>query len=73
MKDAPVFVKIEEYKDIVDILSLTHDKIKKARELLRQIEELKKQEDLTVDTWKQELDQVEERVGDIDRKLFSTR
>ena len=73
MKDMPVYVKIDEYKDIVDIISLTQDKIKKARELLKKIEELKKQEDLTVDTWRQELDHVETRVKDIDNRLFEPR
>lgn len=73
MKDMPVYVKIDEYKDIVDIINLTQDKINKARELLRQIDELKKQEDITVDTWRQELDQVEQRVKGIDRRLFEPR
>ena len=66
----PVFVKIDEYKDIVDIINLTHDKIKSARQLLSRIDQLKEQEDLTIRHWKDELNQVERRVSDIDRKLF---
>lgn len=70
MRDMPVFVKIDEYKDIVDIVNLTHDKIKKARQLLARIDELKNQEDTTIRHWKEELNQVEQRVVDIDHKLF---
>ncbi|HLC84893.1 MAG TPA: hypothetical protein VJH22_03815 [Candidatus Nanoarchaeia archaeon] len=73
MKNMPVYVKIDEYKDIVDIINLTHDKIKKARELMRKIAELKRQEDQTLEHWRQELDAVETRVTDIDRKLFEQR
>jgi len=73
MRDMPVFVKIDEYKDIVDIINLTHDKIKRARQLLTRIDELKEQEDLTIRHWKDELNQVEQRVVDVDRKLFEPK
>ena len=53
MAETPVFVKIEEYKDIVDIINLTQEKIRKARELLAKIDELRHQEDQTVLQWKE--------------------
>ena len=66
----PVFVKVDEYKEILDILEVTHDKVKKARAMLAKIQDLKKQEDLALETWKRDLDVVESRVVEIDQKLF---
>lgn len=68
--DKPVYVKVDDYNDILDILQLTAEKVKKARHLLAKIQDLKKQEDDTVENWKHDLDVVESRILDIDRKLF---
>ena len=73
MTDKPVFVKVDEYKDILDILELTQDKVRKARAMLSKIQELKLQEDRALDTWKHDLDLVESRVQEIDQKLFHPR
>jgi len=69
----PIFVKVQEYRDILDILELTQNKVKKARAMLAKIQELKHQEDVTLATWKHDLDVVESRVIDIDQKLFHPR
>jgi len=70
MPEKPVFVKVDEYKDILDILDLTHEKVRKARAMLAKIQELKRQEDTTIENWKHDLDIVESRVTEIDQKLF---
>ena len=41
----PVFVKIEEYKEILDIIDVIRNKIDKAKGTLSKISELKDQED----------------------------
>ncbi len=66
----PVFVKIEDCTDIVDILNLTKDKIKRAHQILERINDLKNQEDAAVASWKRDLEAVEERIKLIDKKLF---
>ncbi len=62
----PVYVKIEDCKDIINILGLTHEKIQKARYLLEKVNELKAEEDATLARWKQTLDEIEQRVRTID-------
>ena len=66
---APVFVKIDEYKDIVDIIALIREKLRQAKFLLDKIAELKAQEDAELATWAKELDDVESRVAGVDRTL----
>lgn len=65
----PVYVKVEDCKDIVDILTLTQEKIEKARYLLEQIHELKGEEDAALSKWRDELDGVEDRLKALDEKF----
>ena len=67
---APVFVKIDEYKDIMDIMSLMREKLRQAKFLLDKIAELKAQEDSELATWAKELEDVDSRVSTIDKTLF---
>ncbi|VVB81634.1 Uncharacterised protein [uncultured archaeon] len=66
---APVFVKIDEYKDIADIMTLMREKLRQAKFLLDKIAELKAQEDAELATWAKELEDVEERVASVDKAL----
>jgi hypothetical protein len=67
---APVFVKIEEYKDIMDLLVLIKEKLSQARFLLGKINELKNQEDAELASWSKDLDDVAAMVSDVDRMLL---
>ncbi|MEM4263569.1 MAG: hypothetical protein QW666_01575 [Candidatus Woesearchaeota archaeon] len=67
---APVFVKIEDYKDIMDLLSLIKEKLSQARFLLGKINELKNQEDAELASWEKDLDDVASMVSDVDRMLI---
>jgi predicted nucleic acid-binding Zn-ribbon protein len=69
-KKAPVFVKIDDYKDISDIINLTRSKIKQAKYLVAKIRELKSREDTEISRWESELNDVENKVEAIDKTLF---
>ena len=66
---APVFVKLDEYKDIMDIVGLMREKIGQAKFLLDKIAELKTQEDQELAAWAKELDEVEQSLGQVDKSL----
>ena len=68
-----VFVKIEEYKEILDILDVIRNKIDKAKGTLAKISELKDEEDQKIESWSRNLDEVEKKVNFIDRTLFEPR
>jgi hypothetical protein len=67
---APVFVKIEDYKDIVDLIALVKNRLKQAKFLLSKIKEIKDQEDAEITTWTNEIEDVDQRINDVDRALF---
>lgn len=67
---APVFVKVEEYKDVADIVSLMRAKISQARIILDKISELKAKEDAELASWSKELGEIESRIHEIDRMVF---
>jgi len=66
---APVFVKLDEYKDIMDIVGLMREKIGQAKFLLDKIAELKAQEDRELGAWAKELEEVEQSLGNVDKAL----
>ncbi|MBI4449281.1 hypothetical protein HY641_04630 [Candidatus Woesearchaeota archaeon] len=69
-KAMPVFVKIEDCTDIIDILNILKEKIRKAHLLLDRLHDLKIQEDAALAAWKRDLEMVEDRVRLIDKKIF---
>lgn len=66
---APVFVKIDAYKDIMDITTLMREKVKQAKFLLDKIADIKAQEDAQLATWAKEVESVEASIASIDRSL----
>ena len=69
-KEASVFVKIEEYKDILDILELIKDMLEEAKRTLANINEIKNDEDSELEMWGSALSEIERKVESIDRALF---
>ncbi len=67
---APVFVKVEEYRAIRDLLDAIKQRLSQARELLSKVNELKQQEDQQVEAWAHDIDDVEERLSSIDKSLL---
>ena len=72
-KDMNVFVKIDEYNDILDIIALINEKVKEARTILDKINDLKNQEDSELTTWRHALDDVDRKLKYIDQTLFEPR
>lgn len=69
-KGMPVFVKIDEYKDILEIMGLIKSKLEQARTILDKIIEIKHHEDAELEAWHNDLDEVEKKVALIDGSLF---
>jgi hypothetical protein len=69
-KGIPIFIKIEDYKDVLDIINLIKHKIKEAQSNLEKITEIKKQEDNEIELWSHTLEEIEKKIDYIDRSLF---
>ncbi len=68
-KDMVVYVKLDDYNDIMDIVRLIKGRLKEARFLLGKISDLKKEEEAEIEGWASELDSVEEKLDIIDKTL----
>ena len=69
-REAPVFVKIDDYKDILDVLTLVKDRLEEAKRTLADINELKNDEDSELEMWGSTLNEIEKKLESIDRTLF---
>ncbi len=67
---APVFVKINDYKDILDITDVIKKKIKDARETLQRIRDIKDEEDRELMEWGQNIDEITQKVEFLTKSLF---
>lgn len=68
-----VFVKVDEYKDILDIIDLIQEKVKESKTILGKINDLKNQEDAELEIWKNGLDDVERKLNFIDQTMFEPK
>ena len=65
-----VFVKINEYKEIMDVLELIKGKIREAKETINDLNDLKNKEDAEIQRWAQTFLEIEKKVGDVDALMI---
>ena len=70
-RQAPVFVKVDEYKDVLDILDLVKNKIKEAKTTIHEINDLKNKEDSEIAIWSNEISDIERKIDFIDQTLLT--
>lgn len=66
----PMFVKVDEFEDVRDIIKLVKTKVKEAKDTLAEVEKLKRQEETELAAWGSQIDDVEKKVGSIEQTLF---
>ena len=67
---APVFVKINEYKEILDVLDMVKGKMKEIKETLSSINTLRNEEDTELSVWNNTIKEIEEKIENIDKMMF---
>ena len=67
---APVFVKVDDYKEILDVLDMVKGKLDEIRGTLNGIHEMRNQEDAEVSMWNHTIDEIEKKVENIDKMIF---
>jgi predicted nuclease with TOPRIM domain len=65
-----VFVKIDQYKDVLEIMNTIKTKLDDTKELLATIHRLKNEEDAELELWQNNLNETEKRLQNIDATLF---
>lgn len=69
----PVFVKINEYNEVLEVIDLLIDKLQKAKGIMAKINELKNEEDTELELWQAELEEIEKKLSFVDKSLFKTK
>ena len=69
MERMPVFVKVDEYDDVLNLVSMIRRKLDDAKETLLKINDLKNEEDHQLEMWQNTLAEVEKKVDFIDHSL----
>jgi tetrahydromethanopterin S-methyltransferase subunit G len=70
MDKMKVFVKIDDYKNILSVMNNVKDKIEEAKHTMAEINKLKNEEDAELELWHSSIDEAERRIEFIDRTLF---
>ena len=70
MGDMPVFVKLDEYREITDVMNLAREELQKAKAVLNRIHDLKAQEDAELEAWQNSLSDIESKIDEADKKLM---
>ena len=66
----PVFVKVDEYKEILDVLEMIKSKIKEIRATLGDINAMRNEEDAELAMWNNTINDIEKKIEGIDRIMF---
>jgi hypothetical protein len=69
-KNVPVFVKINDYKDILDIVDVMKQKLKETKVSLERIKSLKQEEDQEIIDWEKNIAEITKRLSYIDAAFF---
>ncbi|MBT6773757.1 hypothetical protein HOA91_00150, partial [Candidatus Woesearchaeota archaeon] len=69
MDRMPVFIKIDEYDNVLNLVKLVRGKIDDAKETLLKINDLKNEEDHQLELWQNALTEVEKKVDFINQSL----
>ncbi len=71
MENAPVYVKISKYKDLTKVLSKIQERLDSANKTIEQLEQLKAQEDQQIAEWRQNLENIQEKLSNVGTALHN--
>ncbi len=72
MKEMPVFIKIDEYKEVIEIVRTIKKKLDDAKSILYKINELKNKEDSELEDWKMNINEIEKKIEEINSSMFES-
>ena len=69
MEPRPVFVKIDRYNEVLDLVRMLRKKLDEARDTLMKINELKNEEDHQMELWQNALGEIEKKIDFVEHSL----
>jgi len=71
-REGPIFIKIDKFKEAMANFELVKKKLHESSSLLEKIKETREKEEEELNQWSAELSVLKDKIGSIDRKIFST-
>lgn len=68
-----VFIKLDDYKESLNLFEQLKGKIKEAEETLEKIEKLKEDEDTEIELWHNSIKEINKKIENIDNLIVSTK
>jgi len=65
-----IFVKLNEYKDILELVDELKEKLEQAKGTLEKIKGLKTEEDTELELWQNSISEIDKKIEYIGRTLF---
>ncbi len=65
----PVFVKIDDYEEVLNVVRAVRKKLDEAKDTLAKIHDLKAEEDHQLEMWQNTISEVEKKIDFMDQSL----
>ena len=69
-KNLPVFVKINDYKEVLNVVDVMKQKLRETTQTLEKIKQLKNEEDKELQEWDRNISEISRRIAFIDSAFF---
>ncbi|MGV8172455.1 MAG: hypothetical protein ACP5OA_07225 [Candidatus Woesearchaeota archaeon] len=69
-KNLPVFVKIDNYREVLNIVDVMKQKLKETTKILESIKALKAEEDKELQEWEKNVTEISRRLAFVDSAFF---
>jgi uncharacterized NAD(P)/FAD-binding protein YdhS len=69
MERMPVFIKVDQYNEVLNLVRIVRKKLDESKETLARIHELKNEEDHQLEMWQNTLAEVEKKIDFVDHSL----
>ena len=68
--DDSLFIKINQYDEAMNLITQVKDKLKDASSILKNLDEIKRQEDQELEAWHRDLEDIKSKLMEVDQNLF---
>jgi peptidoglycan hydrolase CwlO-like protein len=70
MENVPIYVKVDKYKELVEVLKAINTKLQSIDKTIERVNQLKSQEDLQLQSWTENLSDIKGRLEKINKAFY---
>jgi len=70
-KAEPVFIRIDKFEESLKIFEKTKDKISEIEKMLKNIKDVKENEERELKSWENEIEMIKKQIEKVDKNIFS--